>query len=736
MKHRMTIPVFLAAAIGLSSGCGSSQSAVEAPLGGEAAAVEAPIAERRPVELEMHGHVRIDDYYWMRDREDEAVIRYLEAENAYTDAVLAHTEALQERIFEEIRGRIVEDDSSVPYKLRDYWYYTRQVEGKDYPIYARKKGSLDAPEEIMLDVNELAEGHSFYQLMGLSVSEGQDLLAFAADTVGRRVATIYFRNLETGEILDTQIPHVTGNMAWAADNKTLFYSKQDPQTLRSYQIYRYELGTDPAEAELVYEEEDDTFITFVSRTRSRDYLMIGSHQTVSNEYRYLRADQPTGDWQVLIPRERHHEYQADHFGEHFYILTNDEAKNFRLMRTPVANPGRATWEEVIAHRDDTYLGAFTPFADHLVVSERRNGLGHLRIMPWEGASEGESDHYIELDDPTYRVSVSANPEFDTSIVRFEYSSLTTPNSVYDYDMNSRERTLLKRDEVLGGFDPSEYEAERVYATARDGTRVPVSLVYRKDMRGAGPQPLLLYAYGSYGISIDASFSSIRLSLLDRGFIYAIAHIRGGQEMGRDWYEGGKMFNKWNTFHDFIDVGEHLVRAGYTEPGHLYGMGGSAGGLLMGAVINERPDLFHGVIAAVPFVDVVTTMLDDSIPLTTGEYDEWGNPNEQESYEYMLSYSPYDNVREQAYPHMLVLSGLHDSQVQYWEPTKWVAKLRQHKTDDNRLLLKTNMEAGHGGASGRYRRWREIALEYAFLLDLAGLADEPPRGASGAVVDGH
>ncbi len=739
-KHHVVVAAFCAAVV--AGACGSSRPAPEAPREAEAPSqaekaageLNPPVAERRPKELEIHGDVRIDPYYWMRDRDDDEVIRYLEAENAYTEAVLAHTEALQERIFEEIRERIQEDDSTVPYKLRDYWYYTRQVEGKDYPIYARKKGSLDAPEEIMLDVNELAEGHSFYDLRGMSVSEGQDILAFAADTVGRRVATIHFKDLESGEILDVEIPDVTGNMAWAADNETLFFSKQDPQTLRSHRIYRYELGTDPEDAELVYEEEDETFRTFVTRTRSRDYVLIGSHQTVSSEYRALAADDPRGEWEVLLPRERHHEYRVDHFGDHFYIRTNDGAKNFRLVRAPIEDPSRENWEEVIGHREDTYLESFTPFRDHLVVTERRGGLANLRVLTWDGGPGGEDDHEIELDDPAYRVSVSANPEFDTDILRFEYSSLTTPNSVYDYDMNARERTLRKRDEVLGGFDPADYRAERLLATARDGTKVPVSLVYREDMRRPGAQPLLLYGYGSYGFSIDAGFSSIRLSLLDRGFIYAIAHIRGGQELGREWYEDGKLLNKWNTFTDFIDVAEHLVREGYTEPGQLYAQGGSAGGLLVGAVINERPELFHGVIAGVPFVDIVTTMLDESIPLTTGEYDEWGNPNEPEYYEYMLSYSPYDQVSEQDYPHMLVLSGLHDSQVQYWEPTKWVAKLRHKKTDDNLLLLQTNMEAGHGGASGRYRRWREIALEYAFLLELAGRADETPRGASGRVVD--
>jgi oligopeptidase B len=448
--------------------------------------------------------------------------------------------------------------------------------------------------------------------------------------------------------------------------------------------------------------------------------VIGSSQTLSNEYRYLRASQPAGDFELFMPRQRGHEYSIDHFGGHFYIRTNDGAENFRLMRAPVGRTAREHWEEVLPHRDDVLLQNFEIFRDHLVVSERRNGLPRLRIRPWTGSGE----HYIEFEEPSYLAYISTNREFDTRLLRFGYTSLTTPTSIYDYDMQSRERELLKRDEVLGGYDPADYRTERLEATARDGTRVPVSLVYRREQRRDGPQPLLLYGYGAYGASTEPTFSSIRLSLLDRGFIYAIAHVRGGQELGRRWYDDGKLLKKQNTFTDFIDVAEHLVARHYTSPGHLYAQGGSAGGLLMGAVINIRPDLFHGVIAAVPFVDVVTTMLDASIPLTTGEYDEWGNPNDPTYYKYMLSYSPYDNVTAQQYPHLLVTSGLHDSQVQFWEPTKWVARLRARREGDSRLLLRTNMEAGHGGASGRYRRWREIAFEYAFLLDLAG-------GASGA-----
>lgn len=726
------IGLFFAAAGGCAR-ASSAPASARAPVTSttvQSQSLAPPVAEARPFELETHGHVRVDEYYWLREREDAEVIAYLEAENAYTQATMAHTESLQEQLFDEIRSRIEETDESVPYRLRDYYYYTRNEEGKDYPIYARKRDSLDAREEVMLDANELAEGKSFFALQGLQVSEGQDLIAFATDTVGRRIATIRFKDLRTGVLLDDVIPGVTGNMAWAADNRTLFYSRQDPNTLRSYRILRHVLGTAAADDEVVFEEADEEFGTYVYRTKSREYIIVGSAQTLSNEYRILSADDPQGEFRVFLPRQREHEHSIDHFGDYFYVRTNSgahdgatsqasapRAKNFRLVRTPVDRTAPEHWQEVIPHRDDVLLQGFEIFSDHLVISERRDGLMRLRVRPWSGAAE----HYIEFDEPAYLAYVSTNPEFDTRTLRFGYTSLTTPTSIYDHDMESRDRTLLKRDKVLGGYDPADYRTERLYATARDGTRVPVSLVYRRDLRRDGPQPLLLYGYGSYGASMDASFSSLRLSLLDRGFAYAIAHIRGGQEMGRQWYDDGKLLEKMNTFTDFIDVAEHLVAERYTTPGQLYAQGGSAGGLLVGAAINLRPDLFHGVIAAVPFVDVVTTMLDETIPLTTFEYDEWGNPNDRTYYDYMLSYSPYDNVTAQHYPNLLVTSGLHDSQVQYWEPTKWVARLRTNKTDDNRLLLKTNMEAGHGGASGRYRRWREIAFEYAFLLDLAGLA---------------
>ncbi len=679
-----------------------------------------PMAQVIPKKLEIHGDVRVDDYYWLNDRENPDVIAYLTAENEYTEAQMAHVKGLEDALFEEIKGRIKEDDSSVPYRLDDYFYYTRYAEGQEYPIYARRRGSLDAPEEIVLDANALAKGHDFFAIGGRAVSSGQDILAFTQDTVGRRIYEIRFKDLTTGEMYEDVVSNVTSNIAWAEDNKTLFYTRQDPTTLRWYQIYRHVLGNDPSEDVLVYEETDEEFSSYVFKTKSKRFLLIGSSQTLSSEYRYLDASTPNGEFAVIEPRELDHEYSVDHFGDKFFIRTNLDAKNFRLMEAPITDPGKESWREVIPHREDVLLGSFEIFSEHLVVAERVEGLMQLRIIPWDGSPE----HYLDFEEPAYWAAIGTNPAFDTDVLRYNYTSLTTPNSVFDYNMNSRERTLLKQEEVLGGFDSSDYVTERRFADARDGVRVPISIVYRKDIELDGNTPLLLYGYGSYGYSMDATFNSARLSLLDRGFVYAIAHIRGGQEMGRWWYEDGKLLNKKNTFTDFIDCARYLVAEGYTNPDVLFAMGGSAGGLLMGAITNMRPDLFKGVVAAVPFVDVVTTMLDESIPLTTSEYDEWGNPNDKKYYDYMMSYSPYDNVEAKEYPNILVTTGLHDSQVQYWEPAKWVAKLRAMKIDNNRLLLKTNMEAGHGGASGRFRRLKEVAFEYAFLLDLAGLANEP------------
>ncbi len=687
---------------------------------GEAERAEAPVARVDSTELVTHGQTRIDEYYWLREREDPEVVAYLEAENEYLADGMAHTDELQETLFQEIVGRIKEDDQSVPYRFRDYYYQARFEEGKEYPIHERRPGAIDAPAEVMVDVNQLAEGHDYFSAsVGVrGISENQRILAFATDDVGRRKYTIRFLDLETGEYLEDVIPDVTPNLVWAADDETLFYTRQDPETLRWYQVYRHTLGTDPAADVLVYEEEDEEFSVSVGRTKSRDLLYITAYQTLSTEYRYLPAAEPEGDFRVILPREADHEYSMDHFGDHFYFRTNDDAPNFRLVRAPMGTPGRESWEEIIPHRGDVLLEGFDIFSDHLVAEERRNGLVRLRVMPWSGGEE----HYIEFDDPAWMAFTTANLEYDTPVLRFGYTSMTTPFSTYDYDMETRERTLLKRTEVVGDFDPAAYRSERLWAPARDGREIPVSLVYRVGMERDGTAPLLLYAYGSYGSSMDATFSSARLSLLDRGFAFAIAHVRGGEEMGRWWYEEGKLLNKKNTFTDFIDAADFLVSERVADPGRVFAMGGSAGGLLMGAVVNMRPDLWRGVVAAVPFVDVVTTMLDETIPLTTSEYDEWGNPNDPEYYEYMLSYSPYDNTVAGGYPNLLVTTGLHDSQVQYWEPAKWVARMRAVRTDDNLLYLHTNMDAGHGGASGRYRRHRETAMEYAFMLDLAGITE--------------
>jgi len=676
------------------------------------------MVKKIPTKLEKHGHVQVDDYYWLRDRENPEVIKYLTEENDYAAKEMAHTRAFEEKLFAEIKGRFKQTDMSVPYKREDYFYYTRYEEGKEYPIYARKRDSLDAPEEIMLNANTLAEGHEFFSIGGSTVSAGQDVLAYAVDTQGRRIYTAYLKDLTTGEMLPDVLVNVTENLTWANDNKTLFYGKQDETTLRQYQIYRHILGTDPAQDQLVYQEDDETFVAYIFKTKSKKFLMIVASHTNSQEYRYLEADQPFGDFKIFLPREREHEYHVDHFQDRFIIRTNHQAKNFRLMWTPLEKPGRENWQEIIAHRNDVYVGDFDLFQEYLVLEERARGLTQIRVMPWAGGA----GYYLEFDEPAYRANLNVNLQFDTSMLRFEYTSMKTPLSIYDYNMAARSKTLLKREEVLGGFDPENYAIERLYALATDGTLTPLSILYRKGLNKDGGNPLLLYGYGAYGLSIDASFASPRLSLVDRGFVFAIAHVRGGQEIGRQWYEEGKLLKKKNTFTDFVACAEFLISEKFTSPERLFAMGRSAGGLLMGAVSNARPDLFKGIVAEVPFVDVITTMLDSSIPLTTGEYDEWGDPNQRESYDYMLSYSPYDNVERKAYPAMLITGGLHDSQVQYWEPAKWAAKLRELKTDKNRLLLKTNMDAGHGGASGRFRRHHETAFSYAFLLDLAGIEE--------------
>ena len=676
---------------------------------------EYPVAKKINKELTIHTDTRIDPYYWMNNREDKDVIDYLKNENEFTKSVMKDTEKFQDDLFHEMKNRIKEDDSSVPYKSNGYFYYSRFEKGQEYALNCRKKDTLESEELIIIDQNERAKGHDYYALGGLSISDDNKMVAIGEDTISRRIYTIRFKNLVTNEILADTLENTTGGITWSADNKTVFYSQKD-ETLRSYKIFRHVLGTNQEDDVLVFHENDETFNTFVFRSKSRKFIMIGSGSTLSSEYRYLEATNPTGKFTLFLKREDEHEYGVAHYKDHWYISTNWKAKNFRLMKCPLHATSKENWEEVIAHRKDVLLEDLELFNDYLVLGERKDGLMKLRIIPWDGSKE----HYIEFNDPAYLVYTSVNRDYDTKILRYGYTSMTTPSSVYDYNMDTREQKLLKQQEVVGGYDVSQYESKRFMATARDGKHVPISLVYRKDLKHQEGNPLLLYAYGSYGYSIDPSFSSTRLTLLDRGFVFAIAHIRGSQTLGREWYEDGKMMHKKNTLFDFIDCAEFLINEGYTTPKHLYAMGGSAGGLLMGAIINYRPDLWNGIVAAVPFVDVVTTMLDESIPLTTGEFDEWGNPKEEEAYTYIKSYSPYDNVEEKEYPNMLVTTGLHDSQVQYWEPAKWVAKLRDLKIDNNVLLLKTNMEAGHGGASGRFEGLKEIALEYAFIFDLEGI----------------
>ncbi len=686
--------------------------------GDETAMPQPPVAKRVPKSLQIHGDVRVDDYYWLRERENPEVIAYLEAENAYLDAKMAHAKIFQESLFNEIKGRIKQDDSSAPYKRKDYVYYSRFTEGKEYPVFCRKRGSLDAPEEIMLDVNLLAEGHPFCQVSGVSVSEDQKLALYGADLVGRRFFTLHVRDLASGKDLGDAIENVTGNVAWANDNKTVFYTKQDPETLRAYRVYRHTLGTPSNEDVLVYEETDETYRVGVYKTKSRKYIVLASSHTLADECRYLPADDPTASPIIFAPRKRGHEYSIDHYGDYFYVRTNKNAQNFRLMRARPADTDPRAWEEVVPHRPDTLLQSFELFKDFLVLGERREGLARLRVIPWDGSAP----HEVDFSEPVYEAGLGINAEGDTTTLRYTYTSLTTPNSAFDYDMKSRKSTLVKRDEILGGYAPENYVSERLWAPARDGARVPISIVYRKDFKKGGAGPLLMQGYGSYGRSSSPAFNSTRLSLLDRGFAFAIAHVRGGEELGRAWYENGRQKNKKNTFTDFIDCADFLVREKYTSPDRLYATGGSAGGLLMGAIMNLRPELFHGIVAAVPFVDVVTTMLDDSIPLTTAEYDEWGDPNREDFYKYILSYSPYDNVDPKAYPNLLVTTGLHDSQVQYWEPAKWVAKLRAMSSGNSSILLKTDMNAGHGGASGRFEQYRETALRFAFFLDLAEKMD--------------
>ncbi len=695
-----------------------------------------PVAKKIAKETITHGDKIIDNYFWMRlsdaqkeadsaDAQTQDVLDHLNAENDYLNKTMAHTKDFQTELFDEIVGRIKQTDQSVPVKVNGYWYYSRFEEGFDYGLHCRsltkpaKEDGRAVDEEIMLHGPELAKGHDYFAIAGKSVSNDNKLLAYGVDTVSRREYTLFFKNFETGETLADKIENTTGGATWANDNKTIFYTRKDPVTLRSYRIYKHVLGTDSAKDELIFEEKDETFGCFIYKTKSRKFLIIGSHQTLSNEYRYLDADTPNGEWKVIQPRERDLEYGVAHYGDDFYIVTNYKAKNFRLMKTSVTATTKEHWEEVIPHRDDVLLEDIEIFKDYLVVGERKNGQTELRVIKWSDKSE----YYIQFPDPAYLAYSGANPEFDTNILRLGYTSMTTPNSTYDYRMDTKEKELLKQQEVVDdNFSPDNYVSERHFAVVRDGVKVPISLVYKKGLKKDGNAPLLLYGYGSYGSTMDPYFSSVRLSLLDRGFVFAIAHIRGGQEMGRHWYEDGKLLKKKNTFYDFIDCGEYLIKENFTSSEHLYAMGGSAGGLLMGAVANMRPDLWNGIVAGVPFVDVINTMLDETIPLTTGEFDEWGNPKIEEYYHYIKSYSPYDNVEAKNYPNILITTGYWDSQVQYWEPEKWIAKLRELKTDNNRLIMYCNMDVGHGGASGRFERYKETALEYAFLLDLEGIGE--------------
>ena len=687
---------------------------------------KAPIAVKQAKELSIHNSTRTDNYFWMRltdeqktasekDKQTQKVEAYLNSENDYFDKVTASTIDFQEALFQEMKGRIKEDDASVPYFRNKYFYITRFEKGSQYPIYGRKKENLEAPEEMLFDVNIEAEGHEYFQLGGLNVSPDNSLVAFSTDTVSRRQYTLQIKNLETGEILSDKIENTTGGSVWANDNKTLFYTKKDPVTLRSSMIYRHVLGTDSSEDVVVFEEEDETFGTYVYKTKSHKFIVIGSYSTLSSEFRIISADNPYGDWKIVQPREDNLEYSLAHFGDHFYIQTNkDGALNFKLMKTPINKTTKENWVDVIPHRDETLLEDVSIFKNYLVIEERTNGLGKIRIKTWDG----KEDYYLPFDEETYSAGVYANPEFDTEVIRYSYNSMTTPNSVIDFNMKDQSKEVKKEQEVLGGkFDKNNYKSERVWATARDGRKVAISLVYHKNTELTKDTPLLQYAYGSYGYTISDGFSTTRLSLLDRGFVYAVAHIRGGQYLGREWYDNGKMMEKKNSFFDFIDCSKYLIDNNYTSAKHLYAMGGSAGGLLMGAISNMNPELYNGIVAAVPFVDVISTMLDETIPLTTGEFDEWGNPKEKEAYEYMLSYSPYDQVTAKEYPNMLVTTGYFDSQVQYWEPAKWVAKLRELKTDTNILLLHTNMDVGHGGASGRFDSLKETAIDYTFLLAL-------------------
>ena len=677
-----------------------------------------PLANKIPKELKIHGDVRVDEFYWLNDRENPEVIDYLNKENDYYKQETKHTKIFQEDLFEEMKSRIKKDDSSVPYKYNGYWYITKYEKGKDYPIYTRKKESLDSIEELLFDCNIMAKDHSYFRLVGLNISPNNQFISYGLDTTGRRQYNLRIKDLKSNKVFKEEIWNTTGSSTWANDNKTLFYSLKDETTLRSEAIYKHRLNTNPENDELVFEEKDDTFGVGVYKTKSQKYLVISSYSTLTTEYQILNADNPDGIFKVFQARTRGLEYSISHFENYFYIVSNiDNAQNFKLSKTSENNTEKANWVDVISHREDVLLEGVDIFKDFLVVSERENGLNKIKISTWDNSTS----YYLPFNSETYTAYTTSNIDFETTKLRYGYQSLVTPSSVIEFDMITKEKTILKEQEVLDvDFNKEKYTSKRLWANASDGSKIPISLVHHVDTEINSNTPLLLYAYGSYGSTIDPYFSTVRLSLLNRGFVYAIAHIRGGEYMGRQWYEDGKLFKKRNTFTDFIDSSKFLINNNYTSPEHLYAMGGSAGGLLMGAVINMAPELYNGVVAQVPFVDVITTMLDDTIPLTTGEYDEWGNPNDKEYYDYIKTYSPYDNITNKMYPNLLVTTGLHDSQVQYWEPAKWVARLRDLDKNTSKLYLDTNMDAGHGGSSGRFESLKEIASVYAFLFDLESI----------------
>jgi oligopeptidase B len=688
----------------------------------QTAAPQAPAAKKVPHETKIHGVTLKDDYFWLREKANPDVISHLEAENAYTESLMAPTKPLQETLYKEMLGRIKQTDLSVPSRIGEYFYYSRTEEGKQYPYMCRRKGSMTGPEEILLDQNALAQGHSYFGLGAFNVSDDGNWLAYSTDTTGYRQYTLHVKDLRTGQTLAEAIER-TGSVVWANDNKTLFFTTEDAVSKRSDKFWRHVVGTDSND--LVLEEKDELFDLGAGRSLDRKVVFVGAYAKTSRELRYLPADNPTGEFKMILPRAEGHEYDVDHYNGQFYITTNKGAKNFKVVTAPMSDPAEKNWKPFIAHKPGLKIEGLTFFANHLVVSEREGGLNYLRVIDMKT----QASHRLETDEADYAMGLSNNPEFNTTTVRFNYQSMVTPSSVYDYDLTTKQRTLLKRQEVLGGYDPAQYEARRIWAVARDGTKVPVSIVHKKGVKLDGTAPLLLYAYGSYGASMSPTFSSSRLSLLDRGVIYALAYIRGGGELGEEWREQGRMMYKMNTFTDFIDVGDFLVKNKYTSAGKLVIQGGSAGGLLVGAVVNMRPDLFKAAVAQVPFVDIMNTMLDASLPLTTSEWIEWGNPNKREEFGYMLKYSPYDNVKAQAYPAMLIQVSLNDSQVPYWEGAKWAAKLRAMKTDSKPLLLKTNMGAGHGGASGRYDALRETAFTYAYMLWQMGLAGTGPGTAN-------